>query len=291
MILKLGLPKGSLQEATFGIFKKAGFTIKMSNRSYYPTIDDPEINLTLVRAQEMARYVNEGVFDAGLTGQDWVKESKVSVDIVDKLVYGKQGLRPVKWVLAALNDSNIKSVKDLQGKRIATELVNTTKDYLKKNKVKATVEFSWGATEAKPPYLADAIVELTETGSSLAANNLRIIDTVMESTTVMIANKKAVKNPWVKQKIETIMMLLKGALNAEEKVGLKLNVAQKDLNAVLDILPALKRPTVSYLIGEKDKWAAIEVVIDEKKVRTLIPLLKQKGAQDIIEYPLNKVIY
>jgi ATP phosphoribosyltransferase len=291
MILRLGLPKGSLQESTFNIFKKAGFSIKMTNRSYYPSIDDTEISLTLVRAQEMARYVNEGVFDAGLTGEDWVKESKVAVEIVDKLVYGKQGLRPVKWVLAALNDSKIKTVKDLQGKRIATELVNTTKDYLKKNKVKATVEFSWGATEAKPPYLADAIVELTETGSSLAANNLKIIDTVMISTTVMIANKKAMKNTWIKQKIQTVMMLLKGALNAEEKVGLKLNVAQRNLNAILEILPALKRPTVSYLIGEKDKWAAIEVVIDEAKVRTLIPLLKQKGAEDIIEYPLNKVIY
>ncbi len=291
MILRLGLPKGSLQESTFNIFKKAGFSIKMTNRSYYPSIDDAEISLTLVRAQEMARYVNEGVFDAGLTGEDWVKESRVAVEIVDKLVYGKQGLRPVKWVLAALNDSKIKTVKDLQGKRIATELVNTTKDYLKKNKVKATVEFSWGATEAKPPYLADAIVELTETGSSLAANNLRIIDTVMVSTTVMIANKKAMRNAWIKQKIQTVMMLLKGALNAEEKVGLKLNVAQRNLNAILEILPALKRPTVSYLIGEKDKWAAIEVVIDEAKVRTLIPLLKQKGAEDIIEYPLNKVIY
>ena len=291
MILKLGLPKGSLQESTFNIFKKAGFNIKATSRSYYPDIDDKEINLTLVRAQEMARYVYEGVFDAGLTGEDWVIESGHSVKIVDKLIYGKQGLRPVRWVLAVPESSDIKSVKDLQGKRIATELVNTTKKYLKKNKVKAIVEFSWGATEAKPPFLADAIVELTETGSSLKANNLKIIDTVLESTTVMIANKKSWQDEWKKNKIENMLMLLKGALNAEEKVGLKLNVSKKNLDKILKILPALKKPTVSYLIDGKEEWLAVEVVIDEKKVRELIPQLKSNGAQDIIEYPLNKVIY
>jgi len=291
MILKLGLPKGSLQESTFNIFKKAGFNIKATSRSYYPDIDDKEINLTLVRAQEMARYVYEGVFDAGLTGEDWVIESGHSVKIVDKLIYGKQGLRPVRWVLAVPESSDIKSVKDLRGKRIATELVNTTKKYLKKNKVKAIVEFSWGATEAKPPFLADAIVELTETGSSLKANNLKIIDTVLESTTVMIANKKSWQDKWKKNKIENMLMLLKGALNAEEKVGLKLNVSKKNLDKILKILPALKKPTVSYLIDGKEEWLAVEVVIDEKKVRELIPQLKSNGAQDIIEYPLNKVIY
>jgi len=291
MILKLGLPKGSLQESTFNIFKKAGFNIKATSRSYYPDIDDKEINLTLVRAQEMARYVYEGVFDAGLTGEDWVIESGHSVKIVDKLIYGKQGLKPVRWVLAVPESSDIKSVKDLQGKRIATEIVNTTKKYLKKNKVKAIVEFSWGATEAKPPFLADAIVELTETGSSLKANNLKIIDTVLESTTVMIANKKSWQDEWKKNKIENMLMLLKGALNAEEKVGLKLNVSKKNLDKILKILPALKKPTVSYLIDGKEEWLAVEVVIDEKKVRELIPQLKSNGAQDIIEYPLNKVIY
>jgi ATP phosphoribosyltransferase len=291
MILKLGLPKGSLQESTINIFKKAGYNIKADSRSYYPSIDDEEIKITLVRAQEMARYVAEGIFDAGLTGEDWVAESGMSVKVVDKLVYGKVGLRPVRWVLAAPEDSKIRSVKDLQGKRIATELVRTTENYLKKNKVKASVEFSWGATEAKPPYLADAIVELTETGSSLRANKLRIIDTIMESTTVMIANKNSIKDAWIEKKLSNLMMLLKGALSAEEKVGLKLNVKKANLNGVLKILPAMKKPTVSYLVGEKDNWMAIEVIIDEKKVRELIPRLKDCGAEDIIEYPLNKVIY
>jgi len=291
MILKLGLPKGSLQESTFNIFKKAGFVINASERSYYPSVDDTEMTITLVRAQEMARYVAEGVLDAGLTGEDWVKESGEDVKIIDTLVYGKQGLRPVKWVLAVPEDSEIKSVKDLKGKRIATELVNTVKNYLKKNKVTAKVEFSWGATEAKPPYLADAIVELTETGSSLRANKLRIVETVLESTTAMIANKDSVKNKWKKEKIETIMMLLKGALNAEEKVGLKLNVEERKLKSILEILPALKRPTVSYLLDSREKWVAIEVIIDEKKVRELVPKLKARGAEGIVEYPLNKVIY
>jgi len=292
MVLKIGLPKGSLQESTFNIFKKAGFVINASSRSYYPSVDDEELAITLVRAQEMARYVAEGILDAGLTGEDWVIESGEEVKIIDRLVYGKQGLRPVKWVLAVPEDSKIRSVKDLKGKRIATELVNTVKKYLAKNKVKAKVEFSWGATEAKPPYLADAIVELTETGSSLRANKLRIVETVLESTTAMIANKTALKDEWKKEKIETVMMLLKGALNAEEKVGLKLNIEEKKLKSVLGILPALKTPTLSSLLGSgKEKWVAIEVIIDEKKVRELVPKLKQRGAEGIVEYPLNKVIY
>lgn len=292
MVLKLGLPKGSLQESTFNIFKKAGFVINASSRSYYPSVDDEELSITLVRAQEMARYVAEGVLDAGLTGEDWVTESGEDVKIIDRLIYGKQGLRPVKWVLAVPEDSGIRKVADLKGKRIATELVNTVKKYLAKNRVKARVEFSWGATEAKPPYLADAIVELTETGSSLRANKLRIVETVLESTTAMIANKTAVKNEWKSEKIGNIMMLLKGALNAEEKVGLKLNIEEKRLKSVLEILPALKTPTLSSLLGSgKEKWVAIEVIIDEKKVRELVPKLKKRGAEGIVEYPLNKVIY
>jgi len=290
MALKLGLPKGSLQESTFNIFKKAGFNIKADSRSYYPSVDDEELQITLVRAQEMARYVAEGIFDAGLTGEDWVEESGESVKKVDNLIYGKAGLRPVRWVLAVPEDSKIKSVRDLAGKRISTELVNSVKKWLKKHKVKAKVEFSWGATEAKPPHLADAIVELTETGSSLRANKLRILDTVMTSTTVMIANKKSWNDPKIRKKLEDIMMLLKGALSAEEKVGLKLNVNDKNLEKVLSILPAMKKPTVSHLLGE-EKWMAVEVIIDEKKVRGLIPQLKSAGACDIIEYPLNKVIH
>ncbi len=291
MPLKLGLPKGSLQESTFNIFRKAGFDIKADSRSYYPRVDDDELKITLVRAQEMARYVAEGIFDAGLTGEDWVEESGESVKKVANLVYGKVGMRPVRWVLAAPEGSKIRGIKDLKGKRISTELVNTTRKWLKKKGVAdAKVEFSWGATEAKPPHLADAIVELTETGSSLRANKLKIIDTIMESTTVMIANKESWKSAAKKKKLENIMLLLKGALNAEEKVGLKLNVREKDLQKVLKILPALKRPSVSLLLGLKG-WAAIEVVINEKIVRELIPELTENGAEDIIEYPLNKVIY
>lgn len=291
MQLKLGLPKGSLQESTFNIFKKAGFTIKADSRSYYPSVDDPELSIMLVRAQEMARYVAEGIFDAGLTGEDWVEESGENVKIVDKLVYGKQGLRPVRWVLAVPENSSIKSIKDLHGKRIATELVNTVKKYLKKNKVNAKVEFSWGATEAKPPYLADAIVELTETGNSLRANNLRIVETILESTTVMIANNKSWQDKWKKRKIENLLLLLKGALNAEEKVGLKMNVEEKNLTKIISILPALKKPTISYLLNTDEKWVAVEVIIDEKKVREIVPKLKEAGAEGIVEYPLNKVIY
>ncbi len=291
MTLKLGLPKGSLQESTFNIFRKAGFSISCPSRSYYPFVDDKNLEITLVRAQEMARYVSEGIFDAGLTGEDWVAESGMPVKTVERLIYGKQGLRPVRWVLAAPENSRIKKSGDLKGKRIATELVNVTKKYLKRKKIKAKVEFSWGATEAKPPHLADAIVELTETGSSLRANKLKVIDTIMESTTVMIANKNSWKNAVKKRKLENILSLLKGALNAEEKVGLKLNAGKKDLADILKVLPALKKPTVSYLLGEGEDWYAIEVIIDEKKVREIIPGLISKGARDIVEYPLNKVIY
>ncbi len=286
--LRLGIPKGSLQESTISVFKKAGFNIRVKERSYYPEIDDNEIECTLVRAQEMARYVEEGVLDVGLTGYDWIKESKANIKEVANLTYAKSGLGPVRWVLAAPNDSGIKSVKDLEGKRIATEAVNITKEYLKKNNVKATVDFSWGATEVKPPKLADAIVEITETGSSLRANNLKIIDTILESTTRIIVNNESYKDDWKKKKIEQLVLLLKAALLAEEKVGLKMNVMEKDLNSIIEILPTLKDPTISNLAGKG--WVAVESVVDEKIVRDLIPKLKARGATGIIEYPLNKVV-
>jgi ATP phosphoribosyltransferase len=287
-VLKLGLPKGSIQESTFEIFKKAGFKITPSNRSYYPKINDPEIQCVLLRAQEMAKYVQMGVLDAGLTGKDWIVETGGKVHEVCELIYGKTGLRPVRWVLAVPNDSPVKSVKDLQGKRIATEVVNITKKYLRENKVKADVEFSWGATEVKPPMLVDAIVELTETGSSLAANNLRIVETVLESTTRFIANKATWNNEWKRHKIENIAMMLQGALLAQEKVGLKMNVEEKNLKKVLSILPAMKNPTLSML--SNTGWCAVETIVDESVVRDIIPKLKRAGAEGIIEYPLNKVI-
>lgn len=287
-ILKLGLPKGSLQESTLKLFKKAGYNISVDVRSYYPVFDDTEIEAMLIRAQEMPRYVENGVLDCGLTGKDWILEQGVDVHEVAELNYAKEGLRPVKWVIAVPNDSNIKSTKDLNGKRIATELVNYTKKYLRSKGIKAEVDFSWGATEVKPPHLADAIVELTETGASLRANNLRIIETILQSSTRFIANKKAWKDRWKRQKMENIVLLLKGALTAEEKVGLKMNVPQKSLKKVLSLLSALHSPTISEL---SDKgWFALEVVIDEKIVRDLIPKLKSAGASGIIEYPLNKVI-
>ena len=289
MKLKLGLPKGSLQEATTRIFKKAGFNISASERSYFPIVDDSEIEAILIRAQEMARYVYDGVLDCGLTGKDWIMENSVQVVEVADLIYAKSGMKPVSWVLGVNNNSNIKTVKDLEGKRIATELVNVTKKYLKSQGVQAEVEFSWGATEAKVPDLVDAIVELTETGSSLRANNIRIIDEIMTSTTKLIANKSAWENTWKKKKIQNLAMLLTGALNAEEKVGLKMNVAQKDLKSIIKILPAVKTPTISQLTG--GKWVALEVIIDEDIVRNIIPKLKEAGAQGIVEYPLNKVIY
>lgn len=287
-ILKLGLPKGSLQESTLKLFKKAGYNISVDSRSYYPVFDDGEIEAMLIRAQEMARYVDDGVLDAGLTGKDWILEQEADVYEAAELNYAKEGLRPVKWVIAVPNDSKIKSTKDLNGKRIATELVGFTKKYLKSKGVKADIDFSWGATEVKPPYLADAIVELTETGSSLRVNNLRIIETILVSSTRFIANKKAWKDKWKRQKMENIVLLLKGALAAEEKVGLKMNVPEKSLKRVMSLLSAMHSPTISALL--KKEWFALEVMLDEKVVRDLIPKLKSAGASGIVEYPLNKVI-
>jgi ATP phosphoribosyltransferase len=288
MKLKIGLPKGSLQETTFKLFKNAGYNIKLLERSYVPSIDDPEIEGLVIRAQEMARYVEDGILDMGITGLDWVLEQDAKVVELTRLKYGKVGFRGVKWVVAVPQDSKIKRVEDLRGKKIATELVGFTKRYLKKRGIEAAIEFSWGATEVKPPLLADAIVEVTETGSSLRANNLRIIETILESETVLIANKKAWSDPWKKRKMENIVILLKGALIAEEKVGLKMNVPIGKLEKVTKILPSLHTPTVSSL---SDKgWVAIEVIIDEKVVRDIIPDLKRAGAQGIVEYPLNKVI-
>ena len=288
-ILRLGLPKGSLQESTFAMFRKAGFRLRLSDdRSYFPKIDDPDIECTLIRAQEMARYVEESVLDCGLTGKDWVMENKANVFEVADLIYAKQGLGKVKWVLAVSNDSNIKSIEDLEGKRIATEAVNLTKDYLRRKGVKAEVEFSWGATEVKVPKLVDAIVEITETGSSLKANNLRILDTVLESTTRFIANKDAIKDPWKKRKIDEIAMLLKGALAAEESVGLMMNVEKKNLDKVLKMLPSLKGPTISQLSDEN--WVSVMTIVNERFVRDIILKLKEAGAQGIVEFPLNKII-
>jgi ATP phosphoribosyltransferase len=287
-ILKLGLPKGSLQESTLKLFRKAGYHISISSRSYYPSFDDPEIEAMLIRAQEMAGYVENGILDCGLTGKDWIMEQNVSVHEVAELIYAKEGLRPVKWVIAVPNDSKIKTVKDLNGKRIATELVGFTKRFLKSKGVKAVVDFSWGATEVKPPHLADAIVELTETGASLKANNLRVIETILESSTRFVANKKAWNDKWKRQKMENIVMLLKGALAAEEKVGLKMNVSARYLKRVMSLLSAMHSPTISALSDEG--WNALEVMINEKQVRELIPKLKKAGASGIVEYPLNKVI-
>ena len=287
-VLRLGLPKGSLQESTLKLFKKAGYNVSVNARSYYPVFDDIEIEAMLIRAQEMAKYVDDGVLDAGLTGKDWVLEQGADIKEVAELNYAKGGLRPVRWVIAVPNDSKIKKVEHLNGKRIATELVGFTKKYLKSRGIKANVDFSWGATEVKPPHLADAIVELTETGSSLKANNLREIETILESSTRFIANKKAWKNSWKKLKMQNIVLLLKGALAAEEKVGLKMNVPKKSLKRVMSLLSSLHSPTVSEL--SDTGWYALEVVIDEKIVRDIIPKLKSVNAEGIIEYPLNKVI-
>ncbi len=286
--LKLGIPKGSLQKSTVELFKKAGFNISVSERSYFPSIDDNETECMLIRAQEMARYVEDGVLDCGLTGIDWVLENNADVVKVADLIYSKKGLGKVRWVLAAPVNSNIKSVKDLEGKKIATEAVNIAKNYLKKNKVNADIEFSWGATEVKPPKLADAIIEISETGSSLRANNLQIIDTIMESNTVLIANKKAWKDEKKRKKIEEIALLLNGAIEAEGKVGLMMNVKKEDLKKILDILPALQNPTIAELSDKR--WVDVNTIIDEKVVREIIPKLKKAGAQGIVEYPLNKVI-
>jgi ATP phosphoribosyltransferase len=287
-VLKLGIPKGSLEEATVKLFAKAGYNITIRSRSYFPSIDDDEIECMLIRAQEIPRYVADGALDAGLTGKDWVMENRVDVVEVADLVYSKQSARPVRWVLAVPNDSPIKSVKDLQGKRIATEVVNMTTDYLKKYGVTAHVEFSWGATEVKAPKLVDAIVEITETGSSLRANNLRIIDTIMESTTKFIMNKAAHKDTWKQNKVNRLILMLKGAMAANGKVGLMMNVPKSKLAGIMKILPSGMRPTMAEL-SDKD-WVDLTVVIDEQLVRNLAPDLKQAGAEDIVEYPLNKVI-
>ncbi len=287
-VLRIGLPKGSLQESTLKLFRKAGYHISVSSRSYYPSFDDTEIEAMLIRAQEMAGYVENGIIDCGLTGKDWIMEQNADVHEVAELIYAKEGLRPVKWVIAVPNDSNIKTVKDLNGKRIATELVGFTKRYLKSKGVRADIDFSWGATEVKPPHLADAIVELTETGTSLRANNLRIVETILESSTRFIANNKAWQDKWKKRKMENIVMLLRGALAAEEKVGLKMNVSAKSLKRVMTLLSAMHSPTISALSDEG--WYALEVMINEKLVREIIPKLKMAGASGIVEYPLNKVI-
>jgi ATP phosphoribosyltransferase len=287
-ILKLGIPKGSLQESTLKLFRKAGYHITVSHRSYYPSIDDSEIQPMLIRAQEMARYVEDGILDCGLTGHDWILEQHADVKEIAELNYAKEGLRPVQWVIAVPEDAKIRRLKDLNGKRIATELVGYTKRYLKAKGIKANIDFSWGATEVKPPHLADAIVELTETGASLRANNLRVVETILESTTRFVANKKSWKNKWKKQKIDNIVMLLRGALEAEERVGLKMNVPDKSLKKVLSLLPAMHSPTISALTDAG--WFDIDVVIEERIVRDLIFKLKHAGATGIVEYQLNKVI-
>lgn len=287
-ILKLGIPKGSLEAATIDLFRRAGFQITVNSRSYFPAIDDPNIDCMLIRAQEMARYVEDGVLDAGLTGQDWISESGANVESVADLVYAKQSFGRVRWVLAVPESSPVQSVKDLEGKVIATELVQTTLRYLQANNVNAKVEFSWGATEVKPPILADAIVEVTETGSSLRANNLRIVETVIESNTKFIANIKSWTDPVKREQMLDIKMLLEGAINAMGKVGLMLNVETKNLQAILGVLPALKTPTISNLADKN--WLALNTILDESTVRTIIPRLKAAGAHGIVEYPLNKIV-
>jgi ATP phosphoribosyltransferase len=287
-ILKLGIPKGSLENATVDLFRRAGFNITVSSRSYFPAVDDPELECMLIRAQEMARYVEDGVLDAGLTGHDWVMESGATVHTIADLVYSKQSFGKVRWVLAVPEASPVQNVKDLEGKVIATELVGFTRRYLESHGVQAKVEFSWGATEVKPPVLADAIVEVTETGSSLRANRLRIVETLMESNTQLIANVDSWRDDWKRQKLEDIRMLLEGAIHALGKVGLMLNVETANLQTVLAVLPALKRPTISQL--SEDGWLAVNTILDESTVRSIIPRLKKAGAQGIVEYPLNKIV-
>ena len=293
MALKLGLPKGSLQDATIQLFARAGFNIYVSSRSYYPSIDDPEIECLLIRAQEMARYVADGVIDAGLTGQDWIAEHAVAsgrngVEPICDLVYAKQSFGRVKWVLAVPEDSPFHKPEDLDGKTVATELVRVTENYFKQRGVAVNVEFSWGATEVKPPVLADAIVEVTETGSSLRANRLRVIDTLMQSNTQLIANPVALADPWKRTKIENLSLLLKAAIEAHGRVGMMLNVKREDLASVLSLLPALQRPTISPL--SDDGWVAVNTIIEERTVRELMPKLKAANAQGIVEYPLNKIV-
>ena len=288
MILKLGIPKGSLQDATVELFRKAGYRIRIQGRSYYPTIDDPNIECMLLRAQEMARYVEEGLLDAGLTGHDWVIENNADVVEVADLIYSKTGSGKARWVLAVPENSPVQSVKDLEGKRVATEAVNLAKRYLDKHGVNAKVEFSWGATEVKPPKLADAIVEITETGSSLKANNMRIVDTILETNTKFIANKESWADEQKRAKMEQLAMLLQGSIRADGKVGLLMNVPKKNLEEVIAILPSMHKPTISALTDED--WVDLSVVLDEVQVRELIPELKRRGAQGIVEFPLNKVV-
>jgi ATP phosphoribosyltransferase len=293
MALKLGLPKGSLQDATVQLFARAGFNIYVSSRSYYPAIDDPEIECLLIRAQEMARYVADGVIDAGLTGQDWIAEHAVAsgrngVEPICDLVYAKQSFGKVKWVLAVPEDAPFRKPEDLEGRTVATELVRVTEAYFKKRGVNVNVEFSWGATEVKPPVLADAIVEVTETGSSLRANRLRVIDTLMHSNTQLIANPVALADPWKRTKIDNLALLLRAAIEAQGRVGIMLNVKRDDLQTVLSLLPALQRPTISPL--SDDGWVAVNTIIEERTVRELMPRLKAANAQGIVEYPLNKIV-
>jgi len=294
MKLKLGIPKGSLQDATVQLFARAGFNIYVSSRSYFPSVDDPELECMLIRAQEMARYVSDGVLDAGLTGQDWIAEHEAGegrtgvIESIADLIYAKQSFGKVRWVLAAPEDSPIKCAKDLEGKTVATELVRATRAYFKRHGVNVNVEFSWGATEVKPPMLADAIVEVTETGSSLRANRLRILDTLIESNTQLIANKSALADPWKKTKLENLALLLKAAIEAQGRVGLMLNVRREHLKDILGLLPALQRPTISALSDEH--WVAVNTIIEERTVRDLIPKLKGAHAQGIVEYPLNKIV-
>ncbi len=287
--LKLGIPKGSLQEATVRLLGKAGYRVDISDRSYFPNIDDENLEAVLFRAQEMSRYVESGIIDCGITGDDWIKENSSDVKRVAELIYAKRSMKPVRWVLAVPEASKVKSVKDLNGKKIATELVKVTRKYLKTKGVNAEVEFSWGATEVKPRMGIDAIVEVTETGSSLRANGLRIVETVCESTTRFIVNKAAWQNAWKREKIEQMVLLLRGAVLAEGKVGLKMNARKEDVKKIIAILPSMKTPTVSRLFDEK--WMDIDTVIDEEDVKRLIPKLRKAGAEGFIEYPLNKVIY
>jgi ATP phosphoribosyltransferase len=288
-VLRLGLPKGSLQDATIEKMGRAGFNIQVSSRSYIPYVDDDELEIRLIRAQEIIRYVEHGYLDCGITGHDWIQENGSDVHEVGEFIFSKVSRQPTRWVLAVLEDSPVKSVKDLQGKRIATEAVNMTKRYLQQHGVDAEVEFSWGATEFKACELVDAIVEITETGSSLRANNLRIVDTLLTSTPRLVSNHAAWQDPWKRQKVETLAMLLRGALEAEAKVGLKMNIGQMNLAKLLQTLPALRNPTISNL--SRDGWVAVETIIDEHTVREIIPQLKALGAEGIVEYPLNKVVY
>jgi ATP phosphoribosyltransferase len=287
-ILRLAMPAGSLQEPTIGLFRKAGYNVVVPSRSYNPDLDDPEISATLIRAQEIPRYVQDGLMDAGLSGHDWIQENQADVVEVAELFYSKVSRRPVKWVLAVPERSPIESIADLEGKRVATEIVHLTRRFLEERGVSASVEFSWGATEAKPPELADAVVEATETGTSLRANGLRVVETLLESTPRFIAHRAAWDDPWKRHKIEDIVLMLRGAMAAEGKVGLMMNARREDIDRIVDTLPALKRPTISSL--SDPEWVAINTIIEESIVREILPQLKKAGAEGIVEYPLNKII-